>query len=387
MSDSRLRVLVVGHTYVVGVNQSKLVALAEGGVAEVGLLVPDGWWIPDWNRRLPLDPPASRIKTFSCRVPFEGRGGAYVYPPWVVARALRSFRPHLLHVEQEVFSLSTFELAVASRLANVPLSVFCWENVDRPLSVVRRKTRQFVLQTAALIVAGNAGAAELVHSWGYRGPTTILPQLGVDTRVFKPALRSDPASPLTIGFVGRLVYEKGVDLLLDAARQLCTRGCAPRLVVCGDGPGRQDLMALAKSLHLDERVEWIGAVSPAQVPRIMANLDVLVLPSRSAVRWKEQFGHVLIEAMAMGIPVVGSSCGEIPNVIGRSDLVFPEGDATALAGILERLMREPAWRTAVAEYGRRRVHEHYTQERIAERLIEAWQRILAGPGKVAIRGD
>jgi glycosyltransferase involved in cell wall biosynthesis len=85
---------------------------------------------------------------------------------------------------------------------------------------------------------------------------------------------------------------------------------------------------------------------------------------------------VLIEAMAMGVPVIGSTSGEIPNVIGRPDLVFPEGDAQRLAAILERMIREPEWREEAGRYGMTRVYQHYTHERIAERLVSLWQNLL-----------
>jgi glycosyltransferase involved in cell wall biosynthesis len=104
----------------------------------------------------------------------------------------------------------------------------------------------------------------------------------------------------------------------------------------------------------------------------MGRFDALVLPSRRAAAWKEQFGHVLIEAMAMGIPAVGSDSGAIPEVIGRPALVFAEDDARGLERILERLARDKDWRRAAAAYGEARVRAHYTHDRIAERLVTLW---------------
>jgi glycosyltransferase involved in cell wall biosynthesis len=124
-------------------------------------------------------------------------------------------------------------------------------------------------------------------------------------------------------------------------------------------------------------VTWRGGVAHEQVPEVLGEFDVLVLPSRSTPGWKEQFGHVLIEAMAMGIPVVGSDSGEIPNVIGREDLVFAEGDAIGLARILRRLMADERWRAEVRQYGLERVAQHYTHDRIAERLVGLWRQVLA----------
>ena len=123
-------------------------------------------------------------------------------------------------------------------------------------------------------------------------------------------------------------------------------------------------------------VIWRGAVPHSQAPTELSQFDVLVLPSRSTATWKEQFGHVLIEAMSMGIPVVGSDSGEIPNVIGRADLVFPEEDVTALTDILARLSDDERWRQEAGLYGMNRVHQLYTHAQIAQRSIALWQTIL-----------
>ena len=127
---------------------------------------------------------------------------------------------------------------------------------------------------------------------------------------------------------------------------------------------------------MQEAIDWRDGVPHDRVPEVMNEFDVLVLPSRTGETWKEQFGHVLIEAMCMGIPVIGSTCGEIPHVIGRDDLVFPEGDALSLAKIVRRLILEPDWDREVSQYGRDRVQQHFTHERVAERLIDLWHQVL-----------
>ena len=132
----------------------------------------------------------------------------------------------------------------------------------------------------------------------------------------------------------------------------------------------------ARGHDVDQRITWVPAVPHEQVPRIMSHLDVLVLPSRDTSTWSEQFGHVLIEAMAMGIPVVGSDSGAIPDVIGSVDLVFPQGDARALADILERLLQDVPWREQMGDWGRLRVQELYSDEAIAMRLTTCWRQVL-----------
>jgi len=145
--------------------------------------------------------------------------------------------------------------------------------------------------------------------------------------------------------------------------------------VCGSGADEATLKQEAENQQVADSVIWRGAVRHEQAPKELGAFDVLVLPSRTTPGWKEQFGHVLIEAMAMGIPVVGSTSGEIPHVIGRSDLVFQEEDASGLAVILERLIHEPQWWQQLSQYGIDRVGQYYSHERIAERLIHLWQTI------------
>jgi glycosyltransferase involved in cell wall biosynthesis len=366
---SRLRVLFVGHTYVVGVNQGKLKAIAQS--ATVGLLTPSNWKSLEWNRLLPPERPYSDFKIYEFPVALSGRGGAHFYAPWQVWRALRDFQPDVVQVEEEVFSLCALEFSLWARLTGKPLVVFGWENQARSLPLLRRWVRRYVLDTASLILAGNHDGAKLLYQWGYPGLVEVMPQLGVDPSFFQPTAKP-PSAEFCIGFLGRLVPEKGIDTLLTAVKHLRSRHLNARLVICGSGSGETELRQAAVGIP----VTWQKGVTHEQVPQMMAQFDVLVLPSRTTPTWKEQFGHVLIEAMAMGIPVVGSSSGEIPNVIGRSDLVFVEGDALALAQILQRLIEDGAWRQAVQQYCLTRVQQHYTHDRIAERLIMLWQKLL-----------
>jgi glycosyltransferase involved in cell wall biosynthesis len=254
--------------------------------------------------------------------------------------------------------------------------LFGWENMDRQLSPLRQWIRQFVFNTTQLILAGNHDGAEVMKQWGFKKPIEVMPQMGVDTTVFAPPHPKPSTAKLTIGFVGRLSYHKGIDLLIEAARILRDLGHDFQITLCGSGSDEPTFKATVNQYNLGDQFVWRGGVRHDEVPQEMAQFDILVLPSRTIETWKEQFGHVLIEAMAMAIPVVGSTCGEIPNVVGHPDLVFPEGDAIALAKVLERLICEPEWRQQAGQHSLDRVHRYYTHECIAQRLIQLWQKIL-----------
>ena len=117
-----------------------------------------------------------------------------------------------------------------------------------------------------------------------------------------------------------------------------------------------------------------------QLPEVMNGLDCLVLPSRTTDRWKEQFGRVLIEAGACGVPVVGSDSGAISSVIGDAGLVVPERNPRELAAAIEMLRVDADLRTRMGQAGRRQAVEQYSWQRVAERMEEIYRRVSKAEG-------
>ncbi len=287
------------------------------------------------------------------------------------------FRPDIIHAEEEPDSLAALQIALAQRVfaPKSKLVLYTWQNVDRPKRWYVKAVLRAALNASDAVLCANREAAELLERSGYRKPVRVLPAIGVDTRLFTPLPNQAHDGTFTVGFVGRLVPEKGVDTFIEAVAQIEPR---VRLWIIGEGPQRTVLQAQAACLG--DRARFIAPVPPNKVARMMAQLDALVLPSRTTRVWKEQFGRVLIEAMACRVPVIGSDSGAIPQVIGEAGLVFPEGDVTALADCLRRLVESPALRHDLAERGYARVMQHYTQERVAEQTVDFYRRLLTTQG-------
>src|SRR5256886_8714567 len=182
-----------------------------------------------------------------------------------------------------------------------------------------------------------------------------------------------PHEGLAIGFVGRLVPQKGLDNLLQALA--LQRAAKWRLTIVGDGPDRERLEQIATELRLAARVRWTGGLPAEHVANLWPELDVLVLPSRSSNEWRETNGQVLMEAMANEVAVLGTDSGIIPELIGDAGLVVRAGDVPSLAEALERL-GDPTTRRAMAQAARARALRLYSDDAIAERTLEFWKQVI-----------
>jgi glycosyltransferase involved in cell wall biosynthesis len=201
----------------------------------------------------------------------------------------------------------------------------------------------------------------------------------IDVSQFRPGDSASARGRLgltrfTIGFVGRFVPEKGIDILLQASAAL---RFDHEILLVGSGPDERRFWKLSKELGVAERVHWAGPASHELLPELYNAMDILVLPSRTTPLWKEQFGRVLIEAMACGVPVVGSGSGETPATIGGEGLVFADGDVEGLAAQIVKLHDYPELRKGMGEGGRKRVSERFSTANVAAMYIPFFERVCS----------
>ena len=366
-----MRVLMISKACLVGTYQRKLEEIARFPDVELMVVVPPSWH--DGSRVTRLERAyTSGYELIVEPIAFNGNFHLHFYHR--LGRRLRAFAPDVVHVDEEPYNLAPFHAMWMAQRAGARVLWFTWQNLNRRYPLPFRWIERFNLHHADYAIAGSAGAAEVWREKGYGGPLAIIPQFGVDPDIFAPRpAHRDPARGFLIGYVGRLVPEKGVDLLVKAVSGL---DAVWRLVIVGVGPERDRLEVLARRLGLGDRVAFEGDISSTRMPAFYRELDALVLPSRSRPNWVEQFGRVLIEAMACGVPVVGSDCGEIPCVVGDAGLIFPEGDAEALGEHLTRLMRAPELWETLSRQGRERVLGCFTQAHIAAQTVAVYRELV-----------
>ena len=192
---------------------------------------------------------------------------------------------------------------------------------------------------------------------------------GIDLDRFDPAAveaaavrRLRGSASRVVGIVARLAEQKGIETLLDAIPRLLDAAPDTRALIAGDGPNRAALEARARRLGIAAAVDFLGY--RADVEAIYAALDVMVLPSRH-----EGFGVAFIEAMAMGVAVVGTRVvGSVDAVRdGITGLLVPPDDPAALAAAILRLLDDPQLRRRLVDEARRRVLAHCSREGMVRR--------------------
>lgn len=363
---------MVSKALVVGAYQRKAEELAQLGV-ELTVLIP-----PAWNDRRGRQP-AEHTHTagYTLRViPMRLNGNYHLHYYPALAAELTALRPDVLHMDEEPYNLATFLALRAAEGLGIRSTFFTWQNLPRRYPWPFAQMEGANYRRAPVAIAGNQAAAAVLRGKGYGGEIAVIPQFGVDPALFAPVVPAQAPSAgaeLRVGYAGGLLPEKGVDVLLRACAELT----APwRLLLAGEGEQRAALEQLAAELGVAQQVQFSGRRASSDMAAFYHDLDVFVLPSRTLPNWMEQFGRVLVEAMSCAVPVIGSSSGEIPHVIGGAGLVFPEGDVQALAGCLQALASNPAERARLGAGGRQRVIEHYTMRHIAEQTVAVYRRLM-----------
>jgi glycosyltransferase involved in cell wall biosynthesis len=222
------------------------------------------------------------------------------------------------------------------------------------------------------VIAGNPLADAIAARTAPGLPRAVLAQTGVH-----PPLAPAPGSGggFTIGFAGRLVPEKGLDLLFRACVRLSGSW---DIAVVGSGPAQVELEALAERLGIAARVTWHGGLPRADRERLWQETDCIVMPSRTTRHWVETLGVPAVEAMAHGVAVVVTRTGALADTVGDAGIVVPEDDVPALGAALQRLLDERDERTSLAAAGRRRAMQLFTDEALAHRTLEFWRTVAAG---------
>ncbi|MBE9012104.1 glycosyltransferase family 4 protein [Pseudanabaenaceae cyanobacterium LEGE 13415] len=370
-----MKLLIVNHSCTVSVAQQFYAEIEQQTGWEITIVVPENWKDEYGNQR-----EVKRWKDF--------RGQLIGIPVWqsgsiplhsyrsLFVNLLREFNPDFIYLHQEPYALVTLQVYLANYFTiRKPISFFTWQNIFKRYPIPFRQMESWILQHTDVMFPGSYSAETVMREKGYSGRSVLMPS-GIDPTIYYP--RSNNLKPelgakdheVLIGYVGRVVEQKGLKTLLSSLNEI--RELPWQLVVVGTGEFDSEFDAIAQQLNLSDRIQKLGFVPFTETPNYLSAFDVLVLPSETRSNWKEQFGRVIIEAMACGTPVIGSDSGEIPHLINntKGGLIFPEGDAIALSQRLSELIQNPELRSNYAETGKQSVLNNYTNALLAQRFAE-----------------
>lgn len=226
------------------------------------------------------------------------------------------------------------------------------------LTFVRRRLCRRAL-TNVTPTAWVAGVLQLPHTTTIHHGISVAP----------PRSPKRAGAPPVFAFLGRLVTQKGVTVLLDAAHRLHSTGASFVVKIIGEGPERSNLEARARALGLEKRILFLGALIEEQLEEALRDVDAVVMPSLAG----EAFGLVAAEFMARGCAVIVSNLGALTEVVGEAGIQFPAGDIEALTDRLRELIAQPERIPSLGSQGRERVAQFFRLETMIRKHLGVYR--------------
>jgi len=372
-----MRLLIIDHNAVRSCDRTLYRAIQAAGIKDLVLVAPAHW--KEFGLSFACEEENGPLKVIPLPVLFPGKHHRVLYRN--LAEVVRRQMPDviLVNAEPENHLALQAELVRHRVRPEAVLILTTWRNIDPRIAGfpyrapwLHGSIERKVLRSVNHIVAHTAASRSIYRSYGFENVTYIPPAIDAMAYSERP-LGTEPEMGMRIGFIGRFTFLKGGDILLSALKQL-PWDC--RLTMVGDGEMRDTWKTLANELGIADRVRWTGGLPHVCVPALVRQFDVLVLPSRTGHVWKEQFGRVLVEAMAGGVPVIGSTSGEIPQVIGNAGIIFPENDVDALVAALAGLHHNSSRGEVFAAMGRQRAIKEFSIESAVPRYLNLLEAVV-----------
>lgn len=301
-------------------------------------------------------------------------------PPTTLRRVLSNFCPDVIEFDNEPFNFGSAQvISAASRYApGSKVFLHAAQNLLKryppPFNLVER----YVFRRCAGVFARSPAAERVLQQRGLAAEKIYPMGHGVALREFSESRRlqrarlsksgADAAGPLI--YVGALTYQKGVDVLLKAC---ASANSFDRIVLAGDGPRRAELEQMANDLGIRDRCRFLGRVPHQDLIELYGTASCIVMPSRTTPRLVEQFGRVLIEAMAAGCPLIASDSGNIPAVVGEAGVIVPEDDPDALSHAIDKVLVDLEYQRSLHERGIDRAEAEFEWSVVADRTMQAFR--------------
>ena len=350
-------VLVVSHECVTLLNQQIYAEVQRLTGWSFSLVLPAVWRDEFGNSLKPAIHPDLDAELVTAPVLLNGNIILHSYR-FNFRRFLKQRNFDLIYVNHEPYAMSTAQVCWANlQTVKLPFGFHSCQNIYKKYPIPFLWLERMVYRSSSFAFPITEAVERVLRQKGFRREIGLCP-FPFDPSLYHPlpelerqGLLPRAAGEVVIGYVGRIVEQKGLQTLIEALARLPQSNW--KLVVIGTGPFEPTFDELVSRHRLTERVTRLGYVAHDVTPQYLGAMDILVLPSETRPNWKEQFGRVLIEAMACGTCVLGSDSGEIPTLINASGggRVFPEANPEALADVLQQLIADRNQRESFARIG------------------------------------
>lgn len=363
-----MKILFVSHSSVLKFHQQKLIILAIKYHYNITLVTPP-YWI-EGGMKVSVFTGHKEINYLVGRTFMFDRRFFHIY--FNPGEIIEKTKPDIIHIEEEPFTPVCWQFVREAKKRNIKVIFFTWENIDRKHNFIYSICEKYNIKNSDAAIAGNFEAKMLLAKKGFLKNISIIPQYGVNMEEFMEKIDQDKKTEYNIAYIGRLIKEKGVEILLDAIYNLQNI----RLHIAGSGILLSGIKQKVRRLNLYDKVVFYSHLDREKIPEFLNKIDILVLPSITTKNWKEQFGRVIIEAFAAKVVVVGSDSGAIPEVIGDAGIIFKENNPKDLSNKLKDLMEDNELMIKYINKGYERVKNRYTNEIIAEKIDKLYKMIF-----------
>lgn len=382
-----IRLAVISHALCQEVPRKRWRLLAERYPVEVNLIVPRIWRSSWLREEVTYRPEPCHEGRFSVTpIPTTSTKDWFRYFFLSPGMGLSQYKPHIIYTVHEE-PIWVHQQVITFRNLWSPSSkmiFFSMNALGMKLEKWHQRLRwKRVRDNYDAAIVHYPGCLKSLKGLGYQRPVYLQTQIGVDSELYRPdqadreLLRAELGltDRFVIGFAGRVSHDKGIFDLLEA---LPLEDINWSLLVVGDGADREKVQKIISDNGWGKRVRMTGPVPQDEVARYMRTMDCLVLGSRTLPDWIDTFPNVTVQAMACGVPVIGSDSGAIPFQLGSAGLIFSEGDAARLREHLITLGRDPGLREQLAEKGRGEALNRFGIHGLNEGFYDIMQQVLTG---------